>query len=81
MNKLEVDDVTPNSVAMLVAKEKELLLQQGGIATRMCHDRIEIMDLEAFVTTEVPKLRRSTKSDARELYRCFTFVHNIKNVA
>ena len=68
MNKLEIDDVTPNSVALLVAKEKELLLQQGGIATRMCHDRIEIMDLEAFVTTEVPKLRRSTKSDARELY-------------
>ena len=64
MNKIELDDTSPSSVAYLTEQKSQLILQHGGTATRIIHDRVEVMGLETFLTTEVPKLRRG----ARELH-------------
>ena len=61
MQTLELDDTTPASSAYLVEMRKALVLQQGGIATRINYDSIEVMDLETFISTEIPKIRRASK--------------------
>ena len=57
-NKIELDDITPASFSHLIERHDDVLLQHGGVVTRMYFDKVELMDLDAFLQQEVPKLKR-----------------------
>ena len=60
--ELSLDGTTPAAAGMLVEKQHELILQQGGYASLMPYDHVEFMDLEHFMQYEVPKLRDELKT-------------------
>lgn len=60
--KIELDTVTPASFAHLVERREDILLQHGGAVTRMYFDNVEVMNLDAFLQQEVPRLKRQQQT-------------------
>ena len=57
-----IDDMTPYGAALVTEKRNELLLQQGGICTRMDFSSIDEMDLKTFVEREVPRIKEHAEN-------------------
>lgn len=55
-----IDDVTPAASVFLADKREAVLLQHGGTLTRFEYDRAVVMDLDAFLRVEVPRLKKQT---------------------
>lgn len=60
--KIELDTVTPASFAHLVERREDVLLQHGGAVTRMYFDNVEVMNLDAFLQQEVPRLKKQQQT-------------------
>ena len=60
--KIELDTVTPASFAHLVERREDILLQHGGAVTRMYFDNVEVMNLDAFLQQEVPRLKKQQQT-------------------
>lgn len=60
--KIELDTVTPSSFAHLVERREDVLLQHGGAVTRMYFDNVEVMNLDAFLQQEVPRLKKQQQT-------------------
>lgn len=59
---LALDGTTPAAAGLLVEKDHELILQQGGYASLMPYTKVEFMDLAHFLQYEVPKLQDELKT-------------------
>lgn len=63
MERIRIDNSTPSSMAHLVDMRDKVMLQHGGLCTRLCFDSVEQMDLETFTRVVLPKM----KGDRRTL--------------
>lgn len=60
-NKIRLDNETPASMSYLYDMRDQVMLQHGGLCTRVHFDKVEQMDMSAFLTVVVPKLRKETE--------------------
>ena len=57
-----IDTVTPASAAFLYTREGDVMLQHGGICTRITFDRVEQTDLSTFLSEIVPRMKRDASN-------------------
>ena len=53
-NEILLDNSVPSSLAHLIETREQLMLQHGGVATRIAFDKVEQFDLHTFLKTVVP---------------------------
>lgn len=63
-NPLDVDQQTPSDVAHIYETRDNVIVQHGGLASRLHFSKASVMDLDTFLTYELPKLKGSKKKSA-----------------
>lgn len=61
-NEILLDNSVPSSLAHLIETRDQLMLQHGGVATRLAFDKVEQFDLHTFLKTVVPGLNKQDRT-------------------
>lgn len=61
-NEILLDNSVPSSLAHLIETRDWLMLQHGGVATRLAFDKVEQFDLHTFLKTVVPGLNKQDRT-------------------
>lgn len=67
-NPLDVDQQTPSSTAYIFETKENVILQHGGIASRVSFKKAHVMDLDTFIDVELPKLKATRRKSTEDLY-------------
>lgn len=67
--EINIDTVTPSSLALLTDQREQVVLQHGGVVTRVGFDSVYAMSVEDFIKYEVPKITEARKSDELRVLR------------
>lgn len=67
-NPLDVDQQTPTDTSYIIENRNSILLQHGGIASRLTFKECAVMDMNTFLQMELPKMQKSRKKADDSLY-------------
>ena len=67
--KINIDTVTPSSMALLTDQRQQVVLQHGGAVTRISFNEVYVMSVDDFIKHEVPKIAEAHKSDELRVLR------------